>query len=109
MRAAVLLNVGLSNPEGMRLARKLLRPFLPHDIHDYILEGICKAIDGSHVLTVTKTGGGKLAISMATCYCSKHFSLCRLPVLFEDTAPKKSCHGARISNEGASGGNGALI
>ena len=53
--------VGLSNPEGMRLARKLLRPLLPHDIHhdDYILEGICKAVDGSHVLAVIKTGGGK--------------------------------------------------
>ena len=51
--------VGLSNPEGMRLARKLLRPLLPHDIHDYILEGICKAIDGNHVLTVIKSGGGK--------------------------------------------------
>jgi hypothetical protein len=25
----------------------------------YILEGICKAIDGSHVLAVIKTGGGK--------------------------------------------------
>ena len=51
--------VGLSNPEGMQLARKLLRPLLPHDIHDYILEGICKAVDGSHVLAVIKTGGGK--------------------------------------------------
>ena len=51
--------VGLSTPEGMRFAHKLLRPRLPHDIHDYILEGICKAIDGSHVLAVIKTGGGK--------------------------------------------------
>lgn len=50
---------GLSTPDGLRLARELLRPQLPHDIHDHILEGICKAIDGSHVLAVMKTGGGK--------------------------------------------------
>jgi len=85
--------VGLSNPEGMRLARKLLRPLLPHDIHDYILEGICKAIDGSHVLAVIKTGGDD-AVSLAS---------------FEEIAPEKSCHGTRISNKGASGGNGNEI
>ncbi|KAJ3483480.1 hypothetical protein NLJ89_g12060 [Agrocybe chaxingu] len=50
---------GLSSPEGLQLARELLRPKLPHDIHDYILEGICKAIDGAHILCITKTGGGK--------------------------------------------------
>lgn len=50
---------GLSSPEGLQLARRLLRPLLPHDMHDYILEGICKAVDGSHVLAVLKTGGGK--------------------------------------------------
>ena len=37
---------GLGTPEGLRVARQLLRPQLPHDIHDYILEGLCKAIDG---------------------------------------------------------------
>jgi hypothetical protein len=49
----------LSTPEGMRLVRDLLRPQLPHDIHDHILQGICKAVDGSHVLAVIKTGAGK--------------------------------------------------
>ena len=28
---------GLSSPDGLRLAQKLLRPQLPHDLHDYIL------------------------------------------------------------------------
>lgn len=51
--------IGLSTPEGLQLSRKLLRPQLPHDIHDYILEGICKAIDGMHVLAVMRTGAGK--------------------------------------------------
>ena len=53
------LGAGLSTPEGLQLARQLLRPQLPHDIHDYVLEGICKAVDGTHVLAVTRTGGGK--------------------------------------------------
>ena len=53
------VGTGLSNPEGLRLARELIRPQLPHDIHDYVLEGICKAVDGSHVLAVAPTGGGK--------------------------------------------------
>jgi hypothetical protein len=54
-----LPGAGLSTPEGLILARELLRPQLPHDIHDHILEGICKALDGFHVLAVIKTGGGK--------------------------------------------------
>ena len=41
------------------MARRLLRPQLPHDIHDYILEGLCKAIDGIHVLSVLPTSAGK--------------------------------------------------
>ena len=48
---------GLSNLEGLRLARELIRPQLPHDI--YVLEGVCKAVDGMHVLAVAPTGGGK--------------------------------------------------
>ena len=51
----------LSNPDGQKpqVARELLCPFLKtHDIHDYILEGICKAVDGVHILLVVKTGGG---------------------------------------------------
>ena len=48
--------------DGQKLARELLRPFLTHDIHDYILEGICKAVEGVHVLLVVKTGGGKMGL-----------------------------------------------
>ena len=50
---------GLSTPEGLRLARQLLRPQLLHDIHDHILQGICQAIDSEHVLSVTPTARGK--------------------------------------------------
>lgn len=53
---------GLSNPEGHALARQLLRPRLPHDLHDYIFEGICKAVDGIHALLVVRTGGGKTGL-----------------------------------------------
>ncbi|TFK35919.1 hypothetical protein BDQ12DRAFT_668286 [Crucibulum laeve] len=51
--------VGLSTPEGLQLAQKLLWPQLPHNIHDYVLEGICKAVDGTDILAVTKTRGSK--------------------------------------------------
>jgi len=59
------IGTGLSNPEGLRLARELIRPQLPHDIHDYVLEGICKAVDGSHVLAVAPTGGGKIVSALS--------------------------------------------
>ena len=50
---------GLSSVEGLKLAQELLQPLIPHDIHDYILEGICKALDRKDVLAITPTGGGK--------------------------------------------------
>ena len=53
---------GLSNNDGHQLVRRLLRPRLPHDLHDYIIEGLCKAVDGVHVLLVLKTGGGKTGL-----------------------------------------------
>ena len=56
---SISAGIGLSNPEGLQLARELIRPQLPHDLHDYVLEGVCKAVDGIHVLAVAPTGGGK--------------------------------------------------
>jgi hypothetical protein len=53
---------GLSNSDGHVLARQLLCPKLPHDLHDYVLEGLCKAVDGVDVLLVVRTGGGKTGI-----------------------------------------------
>ena len=50
---------GMSSPEGMELARELLCPLLDHEIHDYVLEGVCKALDGNHILAVAPTSGGK--------------------------------------------------
>ncbi|KAK0429668.1 hypothetical protein EV421DRAFT_1914253 [Armillaria borealis] len=50
---------GLSSPEGQALVWQLICPRLPHDIHDYVLEGICKALDGTHIISVVKIGGGK--------------------------------------------------
>ncbi|THU82398.1 hypothetical protein K435DRAFT_766589 [Dendrothele bispora CBS 962.96] len=50
---------GLSCPENLAQVRQLLRPRFSHDLHDYALEGICKAADGLHVVSVVKTGGGK--------------------------------------------------
>lgn len=49
---------GLSNSDEYLLARQLIRPSLPHDLHDYVLEGLCKAVDGIYVLLVVRTEGG---------------------------------------------------
>ena len=68
--------LGLSTPEGLWLARQLLRPQLPHDIHDHILEGVCKAIDGTHVLSVLPTGGGKSGYFY--CFILLLWALCKL-------------------------------
>ena len=49
-----------STPDGLRLARKILRPLLPYDPHDDQLEeGICKMIDGINLMALTCTGSGK--------------------------------------------------
>ena len=48
-----------STPDGLRLARKILRPLLPYDPHDDQLEGICKMIDGINLMALTRTGSGK--------------------------------------------------
>ena len=60
-----LSRTGLSNLEGHALACQLLCSHLPHDLHDYILEAICKAVDGIHVLLVVKMGGGKTGLCLA--------------------------------------------
>ena len=56
---SISVGIGLSNSEGLKLARELIRPQLPHELHDYVLKGICKAVDGIHVLAVAPTGSGK--------------------------------------------------
>ena len=53
---------GLSNSDGHVLARQLLCPNLLHDLHDYVLEGLCKAVDAIHSLLVVQTGGGKTGL-----------------------------------------------
>ena len=45
-----------STPDGLCLARKVLRPLLPYDPHDDQLEGICKMIDGINLMALTRTG-----------------------------------------------------
>jgi hypothetical protein len=49
----------LDTPAGHSLARQLLKDRIPHPLHDYVIEDVCKAIDGFHVLSVVRTGGGK--------------------------------------------------
>ncbi len=47
---------GLGN--GSRVG-ELLECLVPHKLHDYITEGIRQALDGQHLLSVVRTGGGK--------------------------------------------------
>ncbi|KAI0745744.1 P-loop containing nucleoside triphosphate hydrolase protein, partial [Earliella scabrosa] len=48
-----------SCPEGRSLCRRLISAKLKFDPHDYQLDGVCKALDGSDLLAVTPTGSGK--------------------------------------------------
>ncbi|KAJ3792342.1 P-loop containing nucleoside triphosphate hydrolase protein [Lentinula aff. detonsa] len=54
--------LGLSAWDNLVKVRQLIRPRFHHDIHGYTLEAICKAMDGFHVISVVKTGGGKTTI-----------------------------------------------
>ncbi|KAH9943515.1 P-loop containing nucleoside triphosphate hydrolase protein [Amylocystis lapponica] len=48
-----------NSPEGHVLCRKILAPHFPYSPHDYQLDGVCRALDGSDILAVTPTGSGK--------------------------------------------------
>ena len=73
---------GLSNFKGHALARQLLCPCLPHDLHDYIFKGICKVwMECTHFL-LCKQVVGKQGYSMAI-YCFYiHWKSLTLHVLF---------------------------
>ncbi|KAI0349330.1 hypothetical protein OH77DRAFT_1415283, partial [Trametes cingulata] len=44
---------------GSRLCRQIARFRLGFDPHDYVIEGVCKALDGDALLAITPTGSGK--------------------------------------------------
>ena len=69
---------GLSTSGGLQYTRELLRARVNHPIHDYVLEGVCKAVDGTHVIATVKTGGGKS--SYFYCYISLLIALQELPL-----------------------------
>ena len=50
---------GLGSPSCVQFTRELLRSRVSHPVHDYIIEGVCKAVDGTHLVATVKTGGGK--------------------------------------------------
>ncbi|KAL0060281.1 hypothetical protein AAF712_012944 [Marasmius tenuissimus] len=47
---------------GREWIRTLLKPVLPHDLHDYIIEPLSKAATGRHVIIALPTGGGKTSL-----------------------------------------------
>ena len=48
-----------SSPEGIKLCRDIAKEKLGFDPHDYVVSGVCKALDGSDLLAITPTGSGK--------------------------------------------------
>ncbi|KAF8172422.1 P-loop containing nucleoside triphosphate hydrolase protein, partial [Mycena galopus ATCC 62051] len=49
-----------SSKEGYALVRRILRNTpLPYEPHDDQLEGVCKSLDGIHLVAITPTGSGK--------------------------------------------------
>ncbi|KAJ3737299.1 hypothetical protein DFJ43DRAFT_1149139 [Lentinula guzmanii] len=48
-----------SSERGRSLSSRIIQQYVPHPAHDYVLEGIGKALDGKDVFAVTPTGSGK--------------------------------------------------
>jgi hypothetical protein len=49
-----------SSKDGYSLVRRILRNTpLPYEPHDDQLEGVCKSLDGIHLVAITPTGSGK--------------------------------------------------
>ena len=51
-----------SSGAGTEHVRQVLRNTWPHTPHDYQLEAVTKALDGTDVLAILPTGAGKTAI-----------------------------------------------
>ncbi|KAF9029173.1 hypothetical protein BDP27DRAFT_1277889, partial [Rhodocollybia butyracea] len=81
---------GFSTPDNIARVRQLIRPRFAHDIHDYALYGICKAMDGFHVVSVVKTGGGK------TTYFAGFMALLQELDKLPDSHDLKRCLNRRI-------------
>src|ERR1700683_4222375 len=45
--------------DGRLLCRRILSKYLPYNLHDYQLDGICPVLDGFDLLATTPTGSGK--------------------------------------------------
>lgn len=48
-----------SSEAGQQPVRKILKPLLPYEPHDYQIEGVCKLLDGFDLLAIIPTGAGK--------------------------------------------------
>jgi hypothetical protein len=80
----------LSCPEGYELAREILCPLVEFDPHDYQLEGICKALDGHHLLAIIPTGGGKSIFYFGYILLMKHLKHdTRVHISLRDKWPEK--------------------
>jgi hypothetical protein len=93
-----------SNPEGYKLARKILQPQLPYDLHDAQIEGICKAIDGVDIMVLTPRAQENWVPHYVYAPCPTigcRFRACQASE--EESLSKSEC----ISNKWSGGRNGS--
>jgi hypothetical protein len=62
-----MMAIHFSAPSGHLFARELIKTRTPKPVHNYIVEGACKVLNGVHVLSVVKTGGGKHLLKETLC------------------------------------------
>ncbi|KAJ4000192.1 hypothetical protein F5050DRAFT_1842771 [Lentinula boryana] len=48
-----------SSTQGKNLISTIITSYVSHPAHDYVLEGVAKALDGRDVFAMTPTGSGK--------------------------------------------------
>ena len=69
-----------SSPEGAKLCRQIARDKLDFDPHDYVVEGVCKALDEIDLLAITPTGSGKTSVvivyMLVVCAILENVGLC---------------------------------
>jgi hypothetical protein len=61
-----------SSPAGQALAREILEPLVGFDPHDYQIEGTCKVLDGTDLVSIIPTAGGKTGFFFMPVLLRKH-------------------------------------
>lgn len=76
-----------NSAEGEEFVRKVLKPLLPFDPHDYQIEGVCKLLDGWDLVAVTPTSSGKTGFFYM--FLLVVLAITKTPSLSPDTGPSR--------------------